>query len=216
MAINQNRNVPVTLLDVMLSYAYLASPYVGKPEPGKTPKAVFTTHGLYAPGSPNHVLMSNALRQCASLGWGAQGDATLVQLKGQDRLCQHDGNITKGGVEPYKDMLFVSASNDHRPRIVVTRNGVNVEIGVDDPMFPYSGCRANLILDLWPQSPDGKPSQWGKRINATLTGVQFVSHGQALSGGGRIATPDEFPTVETAGADAAPPGAAAGAGPSLI
>ena len=216
MAVNQNRNVSVMLLDVRLSYAYLASPYVGKPEAGKTPKATFTTHGLYKPGSPNHVLMSDALRKVAAMGWGAQADSTLIQLKGQDRLCQHDGNITKGGVEPYKDMLFVSASNERRPRILVTRNGQNVEIGPDDPMFPYSGCWANLLLDLWPQSPDGKPSQWGKRVNATLTGVQFLRHDEAFGGGGRIANTEEFPTVETAGADAAPPGAMNGGAPSLI
>lgn len=210
-----NRNVSVLLTDVLLSYAYLAQPYVGKPEPGKTPKATYTTHGIYKPGSANHITMSEALRKVAAMGWNAQGEATLIQLKGQDRLCQHDGNISKGGAEPYKDMLFISASNERRPRILVTRNGVNVEIGVDDPMFPYSGCRANIMVDLWAQGADGKPSQWGKRINGTLTGVQFLSHGEPLSGGGRIATPDEFPNVETSGADAPAPSAAP-AGNSLI
>lgn len=213
--IQNSRNVSVLLTDVLLSYAYLAQPYVGRPEPGKTPKATYTTHSLFKPGTPNHNTMREAIRKVAAAGWGAQADAVLQQLSGQDRLCMHDGNVTKGGVEPYKDMLFVSASNERRPRILVTRNGVNVEIGPEDPLFPYSGCYANVMLDLWPQGPDGKPSQFGKRINATLVGVQFVRHGTPLSGGGRLASPEEFPTVETAGADAAPPAAAAG-GASLI
>lgn len=207
-----NRNVTVLLPEVRLSYAYLASPYVGKPEPGKTPKSSYTAHGLFKPESPAHKALRDAIMKVAALGWGAQAEATIVQLKGQDKLCIHDGNITKGGAEPYKDMLFVSASNERKPRILVTRNGQNIEIGNDDPMFPYSGCWANLLVDVWPQSPDGKPSQWGKRINATLTGVQFLRHDEAFSGGGRIANPEEFPTVETAGADAPAPGAAAGGG----
>lgn len=205
-----NRNVSVLLTEVRLSYAYLASPYVGKGEGGKPGKASYTAHGIFKPESAAHKALRDAIMKVAALGWGAQAESTILQLKGQDKLCLHDGNITKGGQGPYKDMLFVSASNERKPRILVTRNGVNVEIGPDDPMFPYSGCWANLLLDIWPQSPDGKPSQWGKRINATLTGVQFLRHDEAFSGGGRIASPEEFPTVETAGADAAPPAAGAG------
>ncbi len=209
MSLNANMNVSVMLLDVQLSYAYLATGYQGKNDDG-TPKITFPAHALYAPGSPNHILMSEAMRKVAAMGWGAQADAVLAQLKAQDRLCQHDGNISKGGVDPYKDMLYVSASNERRPKILVTRNGVNVEIGLDDPCFPYSGCRANVGIDLWPQSPDKKPSKFGKRINATLTGVQFLQHGEKFGGGGRIAKPEEFPAMETAGADAAAPGVASG------
>ncbi len=212
---NANRNVPVLLTDVLLSYAYLAQPYIGKPEPGKTPKATYTTHSLFKAGTANHNAMREGIAKVAALGWGAQAEAVKQQLAGQDRLCLHDGNITKGGADPYKDMLFVSASNERRPKILVTRNGVNVEIGPEDPLFPYSGCYANVMVDLWPQGADGKPNQYGKRINATLTGVQFLRHGTPLAGGGRVASPEEFPMVETAGADAAPPAAAAG-GASLI
>jgi len=208
-----NRNVTVLLEDVLLSYAYLAAPY-GSKQPDGTIKLTYTTHAVFKPESKAHLAMRKGILEVAALGWGAQAEATIIQLKGQDKLCLHDGNITKGGADPYKDMLFVSASNERRPKILVTRNGVNTEIGPDDPMFPYSGCRANALVDLWPQSPDGKPSQWGKRINATLTGVQFLSHGTPLGGGGRVATPEEFPTVETAGADAAAPAAAGGS--SLI
>ena len=210
---NQNRNVTVLLPEVRLSYAYLAKPYVGKGDNGNA-KASYTSHGLFKPGSPAHVALKDAINKCAAAGWGAQAEAVKLQLSGQDKLCIHDGNVTKGGQGAYKDMLFVSASNSRKPRILVTRGGVNVEIGDDDPMFPYSGCWANLLLDIWPQSPDGKPSQFGKRINATLTGVQFLRHDEAFSGGGRIAQPEEFPTVETAGADAPPPSAAGG--PSLV
>lgn len=204
-----NRNATVLLTDVLLSYAYLAQPYGSKNDDGSV-KLTYTTHAVFAPGSPAHEAMRKAIRDVAAQGWGAQAEAVIMQLKGQDKLCIHEGNVTKGGQPPYKDMLFVSASNERKPKILVTRNGVNTEIGNEDTMFPYSGCRANVMVDIWPQSPDGKPSKWGKRINATLTGVQFLHHGEPLGGGGRVAQPEEFPTVETAGADAPAPSAAGG------
>jgi len=205
----ENRNISVLLPEVRLSYAYLAQPYVGRNDDGNA-KSSYTAHALFKAGSPAHTAIRDAIRKVAAAGWGAQAEAVLQQLNGQDKLCLHDGNITKGGQGPYKDMLFVSSSNSRRPRILVTRNGQNVDIGPDDPMFPYSGCWANVMVDLWPQGADGKPSQWGKRINATVTGVQFLRHDEAFSGGGRVAAPEEFPQMETSGADAAPPSAAAG------
>lgn len=208
-----NRNISVLLTEVRLSYAYLATPFVGRNDNGSS-KASYTAHALFRPGSSAHTAMRDAITKVAAAGWSAQAEAVLAQLKGQDRLCLHDGNVSKGGEGPYKDMLFVSASNVRKPRILVTRNGVNVEIGEDDPMFPYSGCWANMMVDIWPQGPDGKPSPFGKRINAALTGVQFLRHDEAFSGGGRIASAEEFPAMETAGADAAPP--AASSGGSLI
>jgi hypothetical protein len=204
-----DRNVSVLLPEVRLSYAYLAQPYVGRGDNGNA-KASFTAHGLFKAGSAAHNAIREAIRKCAAAGWGAQADSVLQQLQGQDKLCLHDGNVTKGGADPYKDMLFVSSSNSRKPRCLVTRNGVNVEIGPDDPMFPYSGCWANVMVDIWPQGADGKPSQFGKRINATLTGVQFLRHDEAFSGGGRVAKAEEFPQMETAGADAPAPSAAAG------
>lgn len=211
---SQNRNVTVLVPDVLLSYCYVAQPYAGKSDDGSV-KLTYTTHGIYAPESAAHKAVREGMRKAAALGWGAQAEEVLQLLAQKDKLCQHQGNVSKEGQGPYKDMLFISASNARKPRCLVTRGGVNVEIGPDDPMFPYSGCRANLMVDLWPQSPDAKPVKWGKRINATLTGIQFLQHGEPLSGGGRIATPDEFPTVETAGADAPAP-SAAGASASLI
>lgn len=209
------RNVPVLLQDVLLSYAYLASPFVGKDDNGN-PTYTYTTHALFKPGSVQHQQVKDAIAKVCVIGWGPQADVVKQQLAATDKLCIHDGNITKGGEGPYKDMLYVACNSKSKPRILVTRNGVNVEIGPGDPLFPYSGCFANVAFDAYPQSPaGGKPNKGGKRVNAGLTGVQFVRHGEPLAGGGRVAKLEEFPTVETAGADAPAPSASLGAG-SLI
>ncbi len=209
------RNVSLLLQDVRLSYAYLANPFVGKDDNGNA-TYTYTTHALFKPGSPQHEQVRAAIAKVAVIGWGAQGEQIKQQLAATDKLCIHDGNVTKGGEGPYKDMLYVACNSKSKPKILVTRNGVNVEIGEGDPLYPYSGCFANVAFDVYPQSAAGaKPNKGGKRINAGLTGVQFLRHGEPLGGGGRVAKLEEFPTVETAGADAPAPSAAAGAG-SLV
>jgi hypothetical protein len=60
---------------------------------------------------------------------------------------------------------------------------------------PYAGCYVNASVEVWVQD-----NQWGKRVNCTLRGVQFLRDGDAF-GGGAPASADEFDTV-TEGADA--------------
>src|SRR5689334_11883242 len=93
-----NRNVTVLLPDVLLSYAYLAVPFGSKQEDG-TVKLTYTTHGVFKPESAAHKALREGIMKVAAMGWGAQAEAVIVQLKGQDKLCIHEGNITKGGQE---------------------------------------------------------------------------------------------------------------------
>lgn len=60
---------------------------------------------------------------------------------------------------------------------------------------PYAGCYVNASVEIWVQD-----NQWGKRVNCTLRGVQFVRDGDAF-GGGAPASSDEFEAV-TDGAEA--------------
>jgi hypothetical protein len=57
---------------------------------------------------------------------------------------------------------------------------------------PYAGCFVNASVELWAQD-----NNFGKRINASLRGVQFFKDGDAFSGGG-AASDDEFDSVEDA------------------
>ena len=58
---------------------------------------------------------------------------------------------------------------------------------------PYSGCYVNASIELWAQD-----NNYGKRVNASLSGVQFFRDGDAFAGG-RAADVDDFDDV-TAGA----------------
>ena len=227
-------NKTIVVPDVLLSYAYLAQPYVGKDNQGKD-KPTFCSHGVFARGHAAEALISGAIAEIAKNAWGediveqaviqADGStaiqkmpkfkAMLVQFKQENKLPLRDGNRRQPLQDPYKGNLFISANNERRPKIAVTRGGVNTEIGPDDPQFPYSGCRANLIVDLWCQGTPSKPSKWGSRINCQLVGVQFLAHGQKLGGGGRVADLSEF-GICPADADAPPPGAAPVEAGSLV
>lgn len=55
----------------------------------------------------------------------------------------------------------------------------------------YSGCVVNAIVSFW-QSPN---TPGGKRVGCTLHAIQFVKHGDALGGGGKMSK-DVFDEIE--------------------
>lgn len=141
---------------------------------------------------PNHSAIAEAEKAFVSLSnekWGAKGPAILAAMKKTDKLCLHDGNLkTYAG---YAGNMYFSARNPVRPK-VKARNGQD-DVSADSGII-YSGCRVIAFLELWAQDhPKG-----GKRINATLRGVQFMRDDEAFTGGG-AAGDDEF---EDLGVDA--------------
>lgn len=194
----QDENLLIT--DARLSYAYIYKPYEG--DDGKK---TYTSHLIIPENHPQMSAISATIRKVAALVFKDQADAVLAQLKAQDKLCIHRGDISKAGQDPYRGKLYISANNNVRPRILATVNGVNQEINEDHELAPYSGCYANVMIVIWAQN-----NKWGKRINAQLTGVQFLRHAERLGGGGKAASLDEFGTVEGSGADSDAPASGGG------
>lgn len=89
---------------------------------------------------------------------------------GEAKLPLRDGNNVD--YEGYEDMMFVSASNVRKPRILDTQ-GEDVVEGDDES--PYSGCFCDMIVRVW-----GQDNKWGKRVNASLEGVRFKDDGEAF------------------------------------
>ncbi len=227
--------------DVLFSYLYCDRPKENKdPKTGKTTYS-YECDGVFPATHPAFELIRNTMRELAKNAWGeaptqfpygtpdpSTGQAGMVTLpnwegvlKGlqlEGRIPLRDGNRRNKQEEPYTGNFYIKTRSSRAPRVAVTRGGVNVEIKPEDPQYPYSGARGNLIVDLWVQGANGKPSPYGRRINAQLTGVQFLAHGKKFGGGGRVASLDEFGLCP-ADADAPMPGAAApmqSSGPSLI
>ncbi|MEN3144577.1 ssDNA-binding protein [Ochrobactrum sp. WV_118_8] len=82
----------------------------------------------------------------------------------------------------YDGMMYVSASNAKKPRIL-DRDKLDVQEGDDEA--PYSGCYVDMIVRVWAQD-----NKFGKRINASLEGIRFRDDGDAF--GAAPLDPDEF------------------------
>lgn len=226
--------------DVLFSYLYTAQPKENKDRVTGKVSYSYEVDGVFDVKHPAFELIRATMREVAKNAWGeapgqfpygpqdpTTGQMTMVTLPNwegvlrglmlENKIPLRDGNRRNKQEEPYTGNFYLAARSARQPRVAVTRGGVNVEIKPDDPQYPYSGCRGNLVVEIWAQSPNGKPSPYGRRINCQLAGVQFLAHGKRFGGGGRVASLDEF-GICPADADAPMPGAAmaqSGA-PSLI
>lgn len=134
-----------------------------------------------------------AMKQAAKEKWKDKAQKLYSTLQKQDRLCLHDGE-TKDEYDGFNDeVVFVSANSNTRPRVTDRqKNDVTAEDGVI-----YSGCNVSCVIEIYAQ--DSK--DWGKRINATIKAVQFVSDGDAFAGGGSVDDDDLEDLDEIDGSD---------------
>ena len=171
----------VHLKDVRISFANIFDP---KQVNGQgDPK--FSAAFLSPRSHPAATELSNAIQAEATTKWGAKAGDVLKALKAGDKLCVHDGDA-KADNDSYAGNLFVNASNKTRPLVI----GPQREPLVASDGKPYSGCYVNAIVEVWPQD-----NQFGKRVNASLLGVQFLRDGERLSGGG-VAAAEDFQAIE--------------------
>lgn len=117
--------------------------------------------------------------------WGAKWDAVKKQMEAADKTALHDGD-TKAEYAGFEGNFYISARNKVRP-LVIDRDKSPL---VESDGKPYAGCYVNASIELWAQD-----NNYGKRINASLRGVQFLKDGDAFAGGG-TATDDEFDSVD--------------------
>lgn len=128
-------------------------------------------------------------------------NAVTMIKKGHLKICLHEGD--EKDYEGYDDTkMFISTSSTKRPTVVDRDRSPLTE--EDDR--PYAGCFVNAVFRIWAQN-----NEFGKRINAQLQGVQYVSHG-ARFGAAPIDADEVFPDLsdeeeetsdEAAGADEA-------------
>lgn len=172
----------VKLTDVRLSFAegiYQPKRVNGEGDPKYSGSFVMEkTH-------PAVKLISDAIREAAKEKWKDKADATLAQLKAQDKLCLHDG-ATKD-YDGYAGNVFLSASLDPAKGtpLVTNRRGQPITAGKEGA--PYSGCYVVASVEIWAQDND-----FGKRVNAQLRWVQFFKAGDAFAAGGPPPTLDEM------------------------
>lgn len=147
----------------------------------------FSASFLMEPDHPAVMTLNAAMDKVGSEKWGAKWPNVKKEIVTKDRLALHDGD-TKADYAGFAGMMFVSARNKSRP-LVIDRDKSPLTAADGRP---YAGCYVNASIELWAQD-----NNYGKRINASLRGVQFFKDGDAFAGGG-AASDDEFDSVESA------------------
>ena len=103
-----------------------------------------------------------------------------------DKVCLKDGDDKE--YDGYAGMMFVSSANSKRPQVV---NRAQEPVAEQDGIeVPYSGCVCNGVIRLWAQN-----NKYGKRINASLEVVQFVTDGETF-GAPKVDLSDALPALE--------------------
>ena len=106
-----------------------------------------------------------------------------------DKICFKDGdNIDYAG---YAGNMSIKASSTKRP-IVIDRDKSPL---TEDDNRIYAGCRVNAVIELWAQN-----NNYGKRINASLLGVQFFKNDEPFADGNKGSLSD-FEAFEEETAD---------------
>jgi len=144
-------------------------------------KPAFSASFLIDPKDPQCEAINKAILEVAKEKWAAKADAMMKVIKASDKTCFHSGDL-KSNYDGFEGNMYVSARNTLRP-LVIDSNKIPL---TEQDGKPYAGCFVNVQLELWAQD-----NNYGKRINATLMGVQFYRDGDSFTGGG-TASEDDF------------------------
>jgi hypothetical protein len=171
---------------IKLKNCRLAFPQVFEPKSfdGEA-QAAYSATLIIEKGDPALKEIEAAIEEIAKEKWGAKADAVLKDLKAKDKLFLHDGD-DKADYDGFPGNYYVSCRSKSRP-LVIDRDKTPL---TQADGKPYGGCYVNCNFDIWAQE-----NQFGKRINATLVGLQFLKDGDAFSGAAP-ASPDDFDSVE--------------------
>lgn len=146
--------------------------------------AAYSASFIFAEDHPAAKLMRESIEKVGSEKWGAKWAALKKELLAKDKTALHDGD-SKASYSGFAGNLYVSARSPVRPAVV---DRDRTPLTQSDGKL-YAGCYVNAIIDVYPQD-----NAYGKRVNASLKGVQFYADGDAFSGGA-AAKADDFPDL---------------------
>lgn len=140
---------------------------------------------ILSPDHPQIKEIRAGIEQVAKAKWGAKSAEVLKLMEKQDKTALHDGDL-KSNYQGFAGNFFISARSQTRPTVV---NADKTPLQPGDGK-PYAGCYVTAIVELWAQD-----NQYGKRVNASLSGVQFAKDGESFGGGSPPADIDEFDDI---------------------
>lgn len=168
---------------LVLKKARLAFPNLFTPRAfGEDGTADFNAIFIFDRESANEAECRKVMDEVGSAKWREKWPAIKKELESRDRTAMHDG-ANKASLDGFDGNFYVSARNKVRPTCVDRDRSALAE---SDGKL-YSGVFVNAHLDLWAMD-----NKYGRRICATLTGVQYVEHGDAFGAGPKVAAADTF------------------------
>jgi hypothetical protein len=172
-------------MKLQLKNVRLAFPQIFTPGSFDGGDKAFSAAFIFPPDHPAKKVLDDACEAVAKEKWGAKWEPIYKALVKGDKLAIHDGD-TKAQYEGYEGNFFVNARNKVKPTIRDI-DGRTELIEADGK--PYGGCYVVAHIELYAQD-----NAFGKRINASLRGVQFYKDGDAFAGG-TPAGDDEFESL---------------------
>lgn len=141
----------------------------------------FSATFIFPKDHPNVKDIENAILQVAKEKWADKADVILKKVKAELKTCLKDGDL-KADLEGFVGNYFLNANNITRPYVI---NRDKALLTADDGVI-YAGCYVYALIDIWAMD-----NKFGKRICASLSGVQFYKDGDAFTGGG-VASDADF------------------------
>jgi hypothetical protein len=181
-------NEQVKLANVRIAYpkVFKAEQYVSNGKPSGKPR--FSLTMLVEPGTHNFNAVNKAILAAATAKWGKDGEKKLKALRGNsNKFCFLDGDAAEQEWKAGKWVLTAHRNEDQgRPGVYDRDKSPLTE---SDGKI-QSGSWCNVVVEIWAQ--DGENSG----IRCKLTSLQFVKEDDAIGGGGRRPTADDFDEVE--------------------
>lgn len=175
-------------------YGRLAFAKVNQPESFKGQgKPRYSASLIMDTDGKSHKKVKAAMKDAAGQKWGeSKADKMVKALVKGNKVCLIEGD-SKPDVDGYEGMMVVNAASPQNapPTLVKSENGMNIKLDNESQSTIYSGCWVNMLIDVWAQDND-----FGKRLNASLAGIQFVKDGEAFAGG-RPASEDDFDVIDS-------------------
>lgn len=175
----------------MIREARLAFPALFSPRAVKGEgQPRFSATLLLDANDPQIAAIKKTIQAVARDKWKDKAPAVLTSLEKVGKVALHDGD-EKAQYDGFEGTMFIAASaKENAPPAVL--DGARQRL-TERSGKPYAGCYVNASVEFWAQD-----NAYGKRVNATLRGIQFVRDGDAFGAGSRAAEPDEFDEIDVA------------------
>ena len=183
-------------MQVRLTNVRIAFPSLAKPEAFGDGEPAYQAKFIIVPKSEQAKALKAAIASVASEAWKDKAAAVLKLLTEDKKVCYVEAPYrNKKSGETYvgfEDAFYLSARNAKQRPTIIAKTGTIVDDVAEIDRLIYSGCYVHATVDVWAQD-----NKWGRRVNATLTGVMFAKDGDAF-GGTPVASASDFADLAVA------------------